>query len=222
MTRRTFEVIDIVEVLVHWHAGRKKAEVAEEPRGRPRHRQQVRRPRRGRGLLPGADQPRLEQWGALVAGWFPELVDPTARSRTHDAIEVHRELIAEMLTTNTAATVHQRLRDEHGLAVGLSSFRRYVWREFPDENLRNIATLPRPEVPAGEEAQIDYGYLGQWFDPVDREDAAGLGVRHGAGLQSPHVRAPGARHGPARLDGVPRRGVRVLRRRCPPTRAGQS
>ena len=28
MTRRTFAVIDIVEVLVHWHAGRKKSEVA--------------------------------------------------------------------------------------------------------------------------------------------------------------------------------------------------
>ena len=28
MTRRTFTVIDIVEILVHWHAGRKKAEVA--------------------------------------------------------------------------------------------------------------------------------------------------------------------------------------------------
>ena len=74
--------------------------------------------------------------------------------------------IEEMLKTNTAQTVHQRLRDEHGLAVGISSFRRYVWREFPDDNLRNIATPPRPDVPAGEEAQIDYGYLGTWFDPL--------------------------------------------------------
>jgi hypothetical protein len=29
-----------------------------------------------------------------------------------------------MLATNTVTTVHQRLRDEHGLAAGLSSFRR--------------------------------------------------------------------------------------------------
>jgi len=28
MTRRSFTVIDIVEILVHWHAGQKKAEVA--------------------------------------------------------------------------------------------------------------------------------------------------------------------------------------------------
>jgi transposase len=102
----------------------------------------------------------------LVEGWFPELVDPRRRSLTHDAVEVHRGTIEEMLKTNTATTVHQRLRDEHGLSVGLTSFRRYVWREFPEENLRNIATPSRPDVPAGEEGQVDYGYLGQWLDPV--------------------------------------------------------
>jgi transposase len=74
-----------------------------------------------------------------------------------------------MLATNTASTVHQRLRDEHGLRVGISSFRRYIWREFPEENLRNVASPPRPDIPAGEEAQIDYGYLGKWLDPVSQK-----------------------------------------------------
>ena len=32
-----------------------------------------------------------------------------------------------MLATNTVTTVHQRLRDEHRLSAGISSFRRYVW-----------------------------------------------------------------------------------------------
>ncbi len=67
-----------------------------------------------------------------------------------------------MLKTSTATTVHQRLRDEHGLEVSVSSLRRYIWRELPEDNLRNIATPPRPEVPAGEEGQVDYGYLGTW------------------------------------------------------------
>jgi transposase len=168
MTRRTFAVIDIVEVLVHWHAGRKKSEVARSlgvDRGTV-HKYVAHA--ESEGYSPGDRIVTVEQWGALVRGWFPELVDAKVRSRTHDAIEVHRELIAEMLTTNTAATVHQRLRDEHGLGVGISSFRRYLWREFPEENLRNVASPPRPDVPAGEEAQIDYGYLGKWFDPVSQ------------------------------------------------------
>ena len=31
---------------------------------------------------------------------------------------------------------------------------------------RPAATVLRPDVPAGLEAQIDYGYLGRWLDPV--------------------------------------------------------
>jgi hypothetical protein len=47
-------------------------------------------------------------------------------------IDVHRERIGEMLKTNTVTTVHQRLRDEQGLAVSITSLRRYVWLQFPD------------------------------------------------------------------------------------------
>ena len=69
-----------------------------------------------------------------------------------------------MLETNTLATVHQRLRDEHGVTVSDSSLRRYVAQVFPDRN-RAAVTVPRPPVPPGE-AQIDYGYLGRWLDPL--------------------------------------------------------
>jgi len=159
-------VVNIVEILVHWKAGRKKAEVARSlgvDRGTVA---KYTAKAEAEGYAPGGDQLSTQEWGALVNGWFPELVNPRHRSLTHDAVDAHRGLIEEMLKTNSATTVHQRLRDEHGLSVGLTSFRRYVWREFPEDNLANIATPPRPEVPAGEEAQIDYGYLGQWLDPV--------------------------------------------------------
>ena len=29
MARRTFDVVDIIEILVHWHAGRNKSEIAQ-------------------------------------------------------------------------------------------------------------------------------------------------------------------------------------------------
>ncbi|HLN43244.1 MAG TPA: IS21 family transposase [Acidimicrobiales bacterium] len=166
MTRRTFNVIDIVEILVHWHAGRKKAEVARSlgvDRGTVA---KYTAKAEAEGYEPGGEALSAEQWAALVRGWFPELVDPRRRSLTHDTIDAHRADIESMLKTNTATTVHQRLRDEAGLEVGLTSFRRYVWREFPEDNLRNIATPPRPDVEPGSEAQIDYGYLGTWLDPM--------------------------------------------------------
>jgi transposase len=71
-----------------------------------------------------------------------------------------------MLATNTVTTVHQRLRDEHGLAASIASFRRYVRLEFPDQVDEASVTVPRPLVEAGSEAQIDYGCLGPWIDPV--------------------------------------------------------
>jgi transposase len=166
MTRRTFSVIDIVEILVHWHAGRKKAEVARSlgvDRGTVA---KYTSKAQAEGYVPGGEPLAPEQWGELVYEWFPELVDPKERSLTHEAIDCFRSDIEEMLKTNTTTTVHQRLKDEHGLAVGITSFRRYVWREFPEENLRNIATPPRPEIPPGEEGQVDYGYLGAWLDPL--------------------------------------------------------
>ena len=159
-------MIDIVEILLHWSAGRNRSEIARSlgvDRGTVA---KYTAKAEAEGYASNGAALSAEQWNELVHGWFPELVDPRERSRTHETIEAHRTDIEAMLKTNTAQTVHQRLRDEHGLAVGISSFRRYLWREFPEENLRNIATPPRPEVPAGEEAQIDYGYLGTWFDPL--------------------------------------------------------
>ena len=104
-------------------------------------------------------------WAARVAGCFPELVDAQARSRTWPEPEGRRELIAKMLDTNTLATVHQRLRDEHGLSASESSLRRFVGQAFPDRRGARLVTVLRPGVPVGE-AQIDYGYLGSWLDPV--------------------------------------------------------
>ncbi len=166
MTRRTFEVTDIVEILQHWHAGRKKAVVAASlgvDRGTI---SKYIAPAEAAGLAPGGPALSRAEWAELVRGWFPELVDPRHRSITYVAIHAHHDLIAEMLKTNTATTVHQRLRDEHGLAVGVSSFRRYLWLEFPDEASADKVTVLRPDVEAGSEAQIDYGYLGQWRDPL--------------------------------------------------------
>ncbi|MBA3800413.1 MAG: hypothetical protein H0X18_15230 [Geodermatophilaceae bacterium] len=159
-------MIDIVEVLQHWHAGRKKAVVASSlgvDRGTVG---KYVAPAVAAGLAPGGPPLTRAEWAELAKGWFPELIDPRHRSATWPVIHAHHDRIEEMLETNTATTVHQRLRDEHGLAVGVSSFRRYLWLEFPEAATADKVTVLRPEVEPGSEAQIDYGYLGQWRDPV--------------------------------------------------------
>jgi transposase len=165
MARRTFDMVDVVEVLEHWHAGRPKLVIAESLGLDPKTVRKYVAPAEAAGIVPGGPPLGRTEWAALVRGWFPGLVDARARSLTHPLIAPHRELIATMLGTNTVTTVHQRLRDEHGLAVSLTSFRRYCWAEFPDEAVRDRVRVPRPPTEPGEEAQVDYGYLGRWLDP---------------------------------------------------------
>jgi transposase len=166
MARRTFDVIDVVEILQHWHAGRSKSQIAaslDVDRGTVR---KYLAPAEEAGLEPGGPPLTRDMWAELVRGWFPELVDAKSRSSTYPEINGHRDRVEEMLKTNTVTTVWQRLRDEHGLAAGISSFRRYVWMEFPGQNAEERVTVLRPPVVAGQEGQIDYGFLGSWLDPV--------------------------------------------------------
>lgn len=109
----------------------------------------------------------LRSGRGLVGGWFPHLSDTRLRQVTWPEIDRHADYIKVQLAAGvTQSTVWQRLRDEHGLATSLTSFRRWVVGNVPEEARRGMVTVLRDDVPAGEEAQIDYGLLGTWTDPV--------------------------------------------------------
>ncbi len=150
-------MIDVVEVLQHWHAGRPKSVVASSLGIDPKTVRKYVAKATEAGLAPNGPVLSRAEWAELARGWFPELVDAKARSLTFGVIDAQRERIGDMLATNTVTTVHQRLRDEHGLAVGISSFRRFVDSEFPDTSLRDKVTVLRPDVAAGEEARSTTG-----------------------------------------------------------------
>ena len=59
----------------------------------------------------------------------------------------------------------QRLRDEKEVKVSQPSFYRYLSCYLPDVWKKSIITVRRDDPPPGEEAQIDFGYLGMWQDP---------------------------------------------------------
>ena len=68
----------------------------------------------------------------------------------------------------TLATIHQRLRDEHGLARQRGeSCAGGCAANLPEEARRaQVTVLRRPGRRRGSEAQIDYGQLGLWLDPA--------------------------------------------------------
>src|ERR1700753_1655211 len=101
MARRTFSVIDVVEVLQHWHAGRPKSVVASSLGIDDKTVRKYVAPAEAAGLAPGGPLLGRAEWAELVAGWFPELVDARVRSRTVPVINDYRARIGEMLKTNT-------------------------------------------------------------------------------------------------------------------------
>jgi hypothetical protein len=78
MTRRTFRVVNIVEILIHWKAGRKKAEVARSlgvDRGTVA---KYTAKALAEGYLPGGDQLSAQEWGHARRGLVPRAGRPPA------------------------------------------------------------------------------------------------------------------------------------------------
>lgn len=77
----------------------------------------------------------------------------------------YREQIERGLQTNHVTTVWQRWCQETGITVSLSTFRRYCRTLTVPPQPRDV-TVWRPEVGPGEEAQVDFGKMGRWTDPL--------------------------------------------------------
>jgi transposase len=167
LARRAFTVVDVTEILVHWHAGRSVSEVA---RSLGVDRKTVRKytaAAQAAGIEPGGEPISQARWVELVHQWFPELHTTELRHPRFGEIAPYHELIREQLAVNTVSTIWQRLRDERGLGASIASFRRYIWATMPDQDaVRGQVTVRKPDSPPGQEAQLDHGYLGQWCDPA--------------------------------------------------------
>ncbi len=159
-------MIDVVEILVHWHAGRRVGEVSSSLGLDPKTVRKYLAPAIAAGLAPGGPSLSGEEWSALVEGCFPDLVDRARRQSSWPEIEAHRDQIKRWLGTVTVSTIHQRLRDDLGLGVSESSLRRFIWANFAEEATRASVVVLRDTPPPGDEAQVDYGLLGRWADPV--------------------------------------------------------
>lgn len=160
-------MIDIVEILTHWYAGRSQHELAASLGVDRKTLRKYTAPAIAAGLEPGGAPMSEVDWRSLVVEWFPQLTDTRLRQVSWPAIERHRDYIDDQLTAGvTAATIHQRLVCEHGLDASVASLRRWVRANLPETARRNQVTVLGAASPPGEQAQIDYGKLGMWFDPA--------------------------------------------------------
>src|SRR5690242_6511874 len=115
MARRSFDVVDVTEILIHWYAGRSISEVSVSLGVDRKTIRKYLAPAVAAGLAPGGPAMAQADWAALVLGWFPQLHDTSLRQVTWPEIGVHHDYIVSQLKAGvTQATIHQRLRDEHG------------------------------------------------------------------------------------------------------------
>lgn len=156
---------EIVDVYLHWQAGRSIKAIARSLGiDRKTVRKYVSAATEG-GFRPG-DQRSTEQWAAFVRDRFPKVMEPRERSQWFAKLDEYSEFIREGLANNRMSTVHRRLVERTGLGLSVATFRRYVHVAMPELLRTDAVPIWRPEVPPGEEAQVDFGYLGRWNDPV--------------------------------------------------------
>jgi transposase len=165
VARRRIEVNDVVEVLVQWQTGRRVKQIARST-GLARNtvRKYLAQVTSRAGLQRQPALPRAELW-AKVSESCPELVDRAACTELAAHLrELHAEIVAG-LKESTAMTVWQRLRDAGRLSCSIASFRRYLYREVREVDPQRVR-VRRPEPKPGTVAEIDFGVLGHWTDPV--------------------------------------------------------
>lgn len=157
---------DAAEILEHWQAERSMRAIASSLAvDRDTVRKYV-RVAQAQGYRPGPGGGPPQGWRAWVAENFPGLTERGRWAPTWAELEGFREEIVAGLRETCAATVWQRLRDEEGLRASYNSFRRYVKRRMPGAGKQTRITVRREDPPPGEEAQVDFGYLGLWRDPL--------------------------------------------------------
>src|SRR5271167_2312839 len=152
----------------HWNAGRSQVQISEALNIDRKTIRKYLAAALAEGLQPDPDEPFDDGlWRERIRRWFPELIDPVARALSWSLIAAHHQWIADQLKVPvTVATIAQRLRDDHHVEVSESTVRRYIATTFTEARLAATVTVPRGAVEPGSEAQIDYGRLGMWCDPV--------------------------------------------------------
>ncbi len=166
MGRRRITVADIKEVLVAWDAGESVSAIARMfGYTRPTVRKYVHAAVQV-GLTRGGGRRGEAEWERLTRAALERVARRRARGAAASEVAAHRAYLEKMVGTVPLSVLHQRLRDERGLRASWRTFHRYARAQWP-ERMRDApqATIRLDDPPPGEEAQVDFFYVGLWHGP---------------------------------------------------------
>jgi hypothetical protein len=168
MARKTFDLVDVIDMLQDWHLGRSQREMSASLDVDRKTLRKYIAPAAEAGIVPGGRAKSREEWVELVRAWFPALADTRLRRATWLAIGEHHEFIVSQLEAGVRVpAIFQRLRNEHGLAVSLASLRRYVAANVPEGSRRTHIQVRDQAPDRGHKMQADQG-TNHLFQPAKR------------------------------------------------------
>src|SRR5208283_2875836 len=168
MPRRVIHMNEVMEILYQWHQG---ASIKRVTRSLGYDRNTVRRYLRAAqdvGLKREEPFPdEQEMLGKLKA--VLEKSTLVRQAPAQQTLGGYRDEIEKLLTEKemTAKQVMRLLAERHALKVSYASMLRYVSEEF---NLGRPEATVHLETGPGEEAQVDFGYVGLMLDPESGKD----------------------------------------------------
>ena len=166
MARRRMAVRDFVEIYEQWQGGQRQRAIA---RSLGISRNTVKKYiaiAEACGIIQSGPKLSRTEWVRLIYEKIsPANVIKGDGLTTKEVITPYHDVIRKQLEETTGKTIWGRLRIERGLEVSYTSFKRYLREHFWQEMLMSRVRIRREEPSAGEEAQIDFGRLGYWFDP---------------------------------------------------------
>ena len=163
MAGRRFDVADVVEVLRLWDAGKSNREIARST-GMGRNRVASITKKASAAFARGAEAVSGAEWAARVRLMFGSRVSGRIGDQEQRIAQFHDEIVVR-LEHSTVTTVWQRMRDERGLDVGLTTFRQYVRKRIGMVRPQDVRVRKTPP-PPGEIAEVDFGRMGMWPDPI--------------------------------------------------------
>jgi transposase len=169
MARRRIGVADVKEILVQWDAGAGISAIARAlGYTRPTVRKYV-RAGQAAGLVRGGQKRREAGWEQLARS----VVEQVAAIRTPGTASADVARFHTYLNDHRGkarlSVLYQRLRDERGLQASWGTFYRYAIRHWPELGKPPPQATVRFDDPGpGEEAQVDFFYVGRWYDPEEQ------------------------------------------------------
>ncbi len=166
MARRRMNVADVKEILVAWDVGENISAIAHRlGYSRPTVRKYTQAATQA-GLERGGGRRGEEEWERVARAVIARVARRRERGLATEAVAQYHDYLEQRVGEVRLAVLHQRLCDEQDLRVSWRTFYRYVAAQWP-ERLRGAVrpTIRRDDPPPGDEAQVDFFYMGRWFDP---------------------------------------------------------